>query len=84
MSDSPRLPKASTVVLWTAACGFMALAVFSLWAEHSAHMLGALPYLLLLLCPLMHVFMHRGNGHHSRTPPRRGSGAKEQGGHGGT
>jgi hypothetical protein len=25
---------------------------------------GALPYLLLLACPLMHVFMHRGHGGH--------------------
>jgi hypothetical protein len=26
--------------------------------------LGALPYLLLLACPLMHLFMHRGQGNH--------------------
>jgi hypothetical protein len=25
-------------------------------------LLGILPYLLLLACPLMHVFMHRGHG----------------------
>jgi hypothetical protein len=24
--------------------------------------LGWLPYLLLLACPLMHLFMHRGHG----------------------
>jgi DUF2933 family protein len=34
-----------------------------LFTEHRAHVLGALPYLLLLACPLMHVFMHRGHGH---------------------
>ena len=31
--------------------------------EHRAHLLGALPYVLLLVCPLMHMFMHRGHGH---------------------
>lgn len=35
---------------------------FFLWTEHKAHIMGALPYLILLLCPLMHVFMHRGHG----------------------
>ena len=28
------------------------------------HALGALPYLLLLACPLMHLFMHHGHGGH--------------------
>jgi len=32
------------------------------YAEHKVHILGALPYLLLLICPLMHLFMH-GGGH---------------------
>jgi hypothetical protein len=41
-----------------------AVAAWYLWAEHRAHLLGALPYLILLACPLMHVFMHRG--HHGR------------------
>lgn len=35
---------------------------FFLWTEHQAHVWGALPYLILLLCPLMHFFMHRGHG----------------------
>lgn len=35
---------------------------FFLWTEHQAHVMGALPYLILLLCPLMHFFMHRGHG----------------------
>ena len=41
--------------------GFLAIAVFFLWEEHKAHLLGILPYGLLLLCPLMHLF-HRGHG----------------------
>ncbi len=31
---------------------------------HTGHVLGALPYLLLLACPLMHVFGHGGHGRH--------------------
>lgn len=43
---------------------FMGIAGFFLWTEHRAHILGALPYLILLLCPLIHIFMHRGHGNH--------------------
>ncbi|MEW5756291.1 MAG: DUF2933 domain-containing protein [Pseudomonadota bacterium] len=42
--------------------GFLAIAAFFLFSEHRAHALGALPFLLLLACPLMHLFMHRGHG----------------------
>jgi hypothetical protein len=43
--------------------GFAAIALFFLLSEHRAHFLGALPYLLVLACPLMHLF-HHGHGHH--------------------
>ena len=43
---------------------FLAIAAFYLFTEHRAHLLGALPFLLLLACPLMHVFMHHGHGEH--------------------
>lgn len=36
---------------------------FYLVTEHQAHLFGVLPYLILLACPLMHVFMHKGHGH---------------------
>ena len=42
---------------------FLAIAAFFLWEEHRAHLLGILPYGLLLLCPLMHLF-HGGHGGH--------------------
>jgi hypothetical protein len=41
---------------------FIVIAGFFLWTEHKAHIMGALPYLIFLLCPLMHIFMHRGHG----------------------
>lgn len=46
--------------------GFLAVAGFFLVTEHRAHVLGILPYLLLLACPLMHLFHHRGHHHHGR------------------
>lgn len=46
--------------------GFAALAVVLLWQEHQDHILGVLPYLFLLACPLMHIFMHGGHGHGGR------------------
>lgn len=43
---------------------FLGIAAFFLIAEHSAHLFGLLPFALLLLCPLMHLFMHGGHGRH--------------------
>ncbi len=40
------------------------VAAYFLLTEHLAHVVGALPVLLLLACPLMHVFMHGGHGSH--------------------
>ena len=44
--------------------GFLAIGGALLFTEHRAHVLGILPYLLLLACPLMHFFMHGGHGGH--------------------
>ncbi len=44
---------------------FLAIAAFFLITEHRAHLFGALPYLLLLACPLLHLFHgHGGHGGH--------------------
>lgn len=43
---------------------FLAIVGFFLFTEHRAHLLGILPYLLLLACPFMHLFMHGGHGKH--------------------
>lgn len=50
--------------------GFAVIAAYLLILEHKAHLSGLLnylPLLLLLACPLLHVFMHgghRGQGRH--------------------
>jgi len=54
--------------------GFFILGGFYLLAEHRAHLwlvLPWLPWLLLLACPLMHLFMHhenQGGRKHTSTP----------------
>ena len=48
---------------------------FFLVTEHRAHLLGWLPFLFILACPLMHVFMHHGHHHggkHSGPNPSGG------------
>ena len=40
---------------------FLLIAGFFVLTEHTAHVLGVLPYVLLLACPLLHLF-HRGHG----------------------
>lgn len=45
-------------------CGFLLIAAFYLLTEHTAHVFGVLPYLLILACPLVHLFMHHGHGGH--------------------
>ena len=62
-----------------------AIAAYFLLSEHRAHFIGALPLLLLLACPLMHVFMHNGHGghgggndHREDAPPRPDNAAPPQ------
>lgn len=63
--------------LWLGFCLFLAVALFFLWEEHSAHILGALPYVLLLACPLIHLLMHRGHRNHPRGERERGDHGRE-------
>jgi hypothetical protein len=51
--------------MWNARSGLAAalislviVGLFYLLREHWGHGLGILPYLLLLACPLLHLFMH--------------------------
>ncbi|MCC5880284.1 MAG: DUF2933 domain-containing protein [Idiomarina sp.] len=40
------------------------VSLYFLFVEHANHVLPYLPYFILLLCPLMHVFMHKSHGGH--------------------
>ena len=61
-SHTPLWRSRSGIVL----LGFLAVAGFYLVTEHTAHFLGALPFLIFLACPLMHLFMHHGHGGHGK------------------
>jgi hypothetical protein len=43
----------------------LAIGAFYLLREHWSHVAGAWPYLLLLACPLMHLFHGHGPSHGS-------------------
>jgi hypothetical protein len=68
-------PSRANIVL----IGFLAIGGFLLVMEHRAHLVWLvpfLPWLLLLACPLMHVFMHHGgHGEHEE----HGSDAADRG-----
>ena len=58
---------------------FGAMATVLLWSEHRAHLLGILPVLFLLACPLLHIFgghgphsAHGGDGRKSPSDSKRG------------
>ena len=58
-----------------------AVAAYFLLSEHRAHFFGALPFLLLLACPVMHMFIHGGHGGHGGDGGDGGDGG-HPGGHG--
>lgn len=43
---------------------FLGIAAFVLATSLAAHFFGILPYALLLLCPLLHLFLHGGHADH--------------------
>lgn len=62
--------------------GFLLVAGYFLITEHKAHLSGLLyylPFLLLLACPLLHIFMHRGHGGHGPGDGHRHSSDQEKG-----
>jgi hypothetical protein len=75
-SEHPAIEGArSKTALTIGTCVLLAIVAFFLWTEHRAHLMGVLPYLLLLLCPIIHLFMHRrhrgGHGGNESQPGGR-------------
>jgi hypothetical protein len=60
--------KHSRPPLWFVASLLATIALFLLWPAHQNHLLAALPYLFLLACPLLHLFLHRGHAHRPGHP----------------
>jgi hypothetical protein len=46
-----------------------------LFVQHWVHIPQFLPFVVILACPLMHLFMHKGHGSHSH---HRGSDEKDE------
>ena len=60
----PATERPRTFTAWKGAAIMVAvIAGFYVLREHWGHALGVAPYLILLACPLMHLFMHGDHGH---------------------
>lgn len=71
-SAEPIVAERHTIGSRAALAVFAVAAGYFLWTEHRAHVVEYLPWAIFLLCPLMHVFMHRG--HSMKAPHEHGSG----------
>jgi hypothetical protein len=77
MHDHSRTPR------WRGSGGIALIGIGSVVAfyvlrEHYAPALGMLPHLLLLACPVMHLFMHRGHGGDQSPFESLGQGARRR------
>ncbi len=64
MQEQPQRSKWYQSRLTWVLLGLIAIGGLFLVTGHTAHVLGALPFVLFLLCPLMMLFMHGGHGGH--------------------
>ncbi|MBL8519402.1 MAG: DUF2933 domain-containing protein [Betaproteobacteria bacterium] len=63
-SAHPAPASPSRTRAWKSAAVMLGLILaFYFLREHWGHVLGLLPYLILLACPLMHLFGHSHQGH---------------------
>lgn len=58
------------------ACIVLTVVGFLVYTGHGAHMLGFFPYLLILACPLMHLFMHGGPNDKEQVNTPKGNDSK--------
>lgn len=66
-TPKPRRAPVATIVLVV----FLASLGLFLVLEHPGHLTSWLPFLIILLCPLMHFFMHRRHGGHGNSASAR-------------
>ncbi|SDY26344.1 DUF2933 domain-containing protein [Pseudomonas sp. NFACC08-1] len=71
-------PPAGATPFWRGKTGIvlimlLAIGLFYLAREHFSHIAANWPYLILLICPLMHIFGHGhgGHGRHGQPPVNR-------------
>lgn len=66
MNDTATPAASSRNRRWLAIAAWLlgAIGAYFLLTRHFDHVLQAVPFLLLLACPLMHVFGHRRHGGH--------------------
>lgn len=64
-SSASLAPSQSARAVWVAVAMAALIGLFFLLREHWGHVAGNWPYLLLLACPVMHLF-HGGHGHHGQ------------------
>lgn len=60
------------------AASLAVIVLFFLLREHWAHALGLLPYVVLLACPLMHLFHRHGHRHHHGDHQDQGGGLDDR------
>lgn len=52
-------------------CGFAVVGLYYALTEHRQHLFDYLPFLLLMACPLMHLFHRHGHGGHRHEDERK-------------
>ena len=58
-------PRSRGLLRGLAIAAFAAALAYLFFGEHRVHLLGYMPFLLLLACPLLHMTMHGGHGGHA-------------------
>ena len=66
----PRRHQAGRIGSGLVFAAFAVIALFFLLTEHRAHLFGALPFVLLLACPLLHMLHGHGGHSHPADGPR--------------
>ena len=59
-----------TVRIYAGWFAVAALATLIIYTGHGSHALYYLPFLIILACPLMHIFMHGGHTHGGDNPTK--------------